>query len=90
MRYLSSPGVSDKFEQLLNTVTMRHILVEMCNHPERHDLDEGFGMLEPWNILGDNESMKELLQHYTEPENTEYWAGKNIYFGDKKETDSTS
>ena len=55
---------------------MRHILVEMCNHPERNDLDKGFGMLELWDILGADESMKKLLQHYTNPENTEYWTRK--------------
>ena len=56
----------------------------MSTHPERHNLDKEFGMLELWDILGDDESMKNLLQHYINPENTEYWTGKIFTAGTLK------
>ena len=74
--------------QLQNTVTMRHILVELCKHPKKHDLYEGFRMLEPWDIFADEKNMEKLLHHYINTENTEFWAGKNVYSWDLEEKSS--
>ena len=60
-------------------MVIRNLLVEMCSHPDRHEREEGFGELQPWNILDNDELMKKLITHYTkEGVHVDYWDGKTI------------
>ena len=69
-------GYKDKkFKRLCTTNVMHRILREMCEHPEKHNQDDGFGVLK----VPDDAKMKRILDTYVdEKTDTDIWSGKTI------------
>ena len=68
----------ERFRRLCTTNVMHRILREMCERPEKHNQDDGFGKLDP-NILKDDAKMKKILHKYVDEKIvTDIWSGKTI------------
>ena len=70
----------EKIDKLKNTKVMHKLLLRMCSRSGlKHDLYQGWGVLDPWNILNSPNKLADLIDECTENVNNIAWRGKNLF-----------
>ena len=68
----------ETMEKLHQTAVMQNVLRHMCSHPEHHGMYDGWGRLEPWDILKDPNQLRKLIQKCTSDIGDIRWTGRNL------------
>ena len=65
-------------KKLKSTVLMQNILRNMCSRPEKHELYDGWGTLEPWSFLNNAGKLYNLILSCTRDAEDNEWQGRNL------------
>ena len=68
----------DVIEKLHSTAVMQKVLRHMCPKPNKQELYEGWGTLEPWGIFYSVHHFKSLIHECTKDTDSITWQGRNI------------
>ena len=71
-----------KIQKLKKTKVMHRVLCRMCRRRDspstKHTIYDGWGILDPWDIINNPNKLSELIEQCIDKEETIHWNGKNL------------